>query len=382
MRRLLAVLAALSLLGLGGCTSGRGVYANYRAVEDMLLVKTLGVDAGPGGLILSAASARPRDGAPTILRGEASAIAPGLEALQAHTPRGQLYFAHTQYIVLGRDYAAGGVDALLDYVERDVRTRMGAAIFVMRSGDAAALLTGSGEDWDVSDVLAAARQEAAQCGAGVSDVRETAVALSEYGAALVCALRAVETEGSVFGLPPGRAAVPDGCGILKDGALVGFLSQREAEAAALLRGDLGAVTRTLDYAGGRVTLEVRCGAPEMSFSSVGEGGILLRVRAAPTAAITGTDAPGGVTDAAALAAIAAAVDDALRAELTQIIAREKAEGCDFLLLQRALRRQGLDPDALPEDWLETLKAAVTVETVVRHSYDLQERVGTDGGGAP
>ena len=374
MRRFLALVCALSLLPLSGCGQGRGILANYRAVEDLQPVRTLGLDAG---CVLSAAAVPTPGGKPLILRRAAASIPSGLDALQQRTPRGRLYFAHTEFIVLGEACAAEGSNALLDFVERDVHTRMGAKLFVVRGGTAEALVTGSGEDWDVGNVLAAVVSETEARGdSHVFDVRETAVALSEYGAALVCALRCADTAGSVFAIAPGRAAVPDGYGILKDGALTGFLAGRQAQAASLLLGQLGTVTREIAFGGGTVTLEVRCAAPELRLT---DGA--LCVRAAPEAVIAGVDTAQPVDTPAALEALAAALDDALREELAEVLARSKAENCDFLALGRALRRQGVDPAALPADWLATLPLRVAVETEVRRSYDLAGRAGTDGGGA-
>lgn len=374
MRRICALAAALALLPLGGCGLGRGIYANYRPVEDLQLILTLGVDAGP---VLSAAAAPTQDGKPVILRRAAASIPSGLDALQQRAPRGQLYFAHMQYIVLGQSFAAGGVDAVLDFVERDIHTRMGAQLFVVRAGTAEALITGAGEAWDVCDVLAAVAAETERRGdSHVFDVRETAVALGEYGAALICALQTADAAGSGFAQDQGCAAVPAGYGILKDGALIGFLDGAQAQAASLMLGYLGTVTREVPLGGGTVTLELRCGAPEITL----EDGA-LRVRAAPTAVIAGVDTAQPVADPAALDALAAAMNGALRRELLQVIARSQAETCDFLALGRAIRRQGVDPAAVSAERLASLPVRVEVETKLLRSYDLGERAETDGGAA-
>ena len=378
MKRWTVLLAAALPLLLSGCGLGRGIYSSYSAIEELQMVRTLGADAQDAGLVLSAAAGRPGDGAaPTILRREALSIPQGMDALQQRTPRGQLYFAHTQYFVMGQAYAAGGTEELLDFVERDIHTRMGASLFVVRGGTAEALVTGSGEDWDVSDVLSAVKAETDHCGVShVFDVRETAVALSEYGAALICALKGVDTEGSVFALPAGRAAVPDGYGILRGGALVGFLDGAEAEAASLLLGRLGTVTREVPVGGGTVTAELSCGAPEFSLSKAADGRPVLHIHAAPTAVIA---APTETEDALLPDDLAAVVNGMLREELACVLARSRAEKADFLALGRAVRTQGVDPAALPADWLDTLETEIRVETLVRHSYDLGPRAGTDGG---
>lgn len=379
MKRLAAFAALVPLL-LTGCGHIGGLDSNFRTVEDLQLVQTLGADAERRGLILSAAAARmPGEAAPLLLRRSAVSIPGGMDALQMRTPRGQLYFAHTQFIVMGQAFACVGVNELLDFVERDVFTRMGAALFVVRGGSAEALITGSGSDWDVNDMLTAVRAETDRRGAvHVFDVRETAVALSESGAALVCAVRAAETQGSVFGLSPGSAAVPDGYGILRGGALIGFLDGDGALAASLVLGVLGTVTREIgDGSGGTVTAEVRCGAPKLDFSRRADGGVRLTLRAAPEAMLASVQSAGRCDPDK----ITEAVNAALRNALERTLARSADENADFLALGLAMRRQGIDPAELPPDWLRTLETHVTVETVLRHGYDLDLFAGTGGGAA-
>lgn len=377
MKRLFFPLAALALLTLSGCGLSRGIYSNYRAIEELQLVRTLGLDADGGALVLSAAAARAQDGgAPVIARCAATGIPQGLDALQLRVPRGQLYFAHTQYIALGEDYAARGVGDALDFVERDIHTRLGASLFVVRDGTAEALLTGSGEGWDVGDVLTEVLAETSRRGdCCVFDARETAVDLSEYGAALICALRLKDTQDSVFGLPPGLTAVPDGYGILRGGALVGWLDGADARAASFVRGKLGTVTLAVPAGGGTVTVELSAPPPEIELVSA-EGGIVLSLSAAPEAVIVGQTETKPDTRS-----LAAALDAQLREALERVLERARAENCDFLALTRALRTQGVAPAALPPDWLRTLDARVTVHTTVRPGYDMDARAGTDGGGA-
>ena len=376
--RISALAAALALLF--GCTPGRGVHANYRPIEELWLVQTLGLDADGGALLLSAAG-RPADGSgPETVFRRAASLPQGFEALQEHTPRGILYFAHTRNIVLGQSFAAQGLGGLLDYVERDVSTRMGAALFVMRGGSARSLLCGAGEDWDVSDVLASVRAETGRRGGShVFDVRETAVALSEYGAALVCALRATAVESSVAGTDGSLSAVPDGYGILRDGRLVGFLEGDEALAASLLLGKAGEWTWELpDGAGGTLTAALSAGSPKYTVSQT-EAGLLLTVAAAPEAAIAALDVRR--PRAASEEALCAEIERRLTASITGAFAREAAENADFLALGRVLRERGVDPAALPPDWLQTLEVRVSVDASVRHGYDMGAPAGTDGGTA-
>ena len=377
-----AALLALSLLS--GCSLGRGVYSNYRPLETLQLAEALGVDrAEDGGVVLSAAVAKGKDDSGGgMLRSRAAGLVQGLEALQDRAVRGQVFYAHTQAIVLGQAYAEDGVGALLDYVERDVHTRMGTDLFVVRDGAAEALLTGSGEGWDAGGVLRSVRSETQRRGdSHVYSLRETAVDLSEYGAARVCALRLVAAETGDAAASPGLSAVPEGFGVLKDGKLVAFLDGGEARAAGLLRGTLGAVPVELpDGSGGAVTLVVRCAAPDLSFTVRADGPLRLTVRAAPEAVIAAAAGGGPVTAPEALDALTDALNAILTADIEAVLARSKALDADFLALQRALRLQGADPARLPPDWLRDLTVSVEVDARILRSSDMGERAGMDGGG--
>lgn len=377
-----AALLALSLLS--GCGRGRGVYSNYRALETLQLAEVLGADREPdGAVVLSAAVAKGKDDSGGgMLRSRAAGLVPGLETLQDRAVRGQVFFAHTHSIVLGQAYAEEGIGGLLDYVERDIHTRMGTDLFVVRDGTAEALLTGSGEGWDAGGVLRSVREETETRGdTHVFSLRETAVDLSEYGAALFCALRLVAADSGDTAASPGISAVPDGFGILKDGKLVGFLDGDEARAASLLRGTLGAVPVMLtDGSGGDVTLELRCGAPAYSFSRRGDGAVNVDVHVAPEAVIAAVDGGRDLASPETTAVLTAALNARLAPDIEAVLARSKALEADFLALQRALRLQGEDPARLPPDWLRTLAVSVTVAAVLQRSNDMGARAGMDGGG--
>ena len=211
-----------------------------------------------------------------------------MDSLQDYSTQGQLFFSHAQYIVLGRETAEAGIEPLLDFVERDVQMRLGTELFVLENSAADALVLGNGDDsYDVTEVLTSTKQDIVQRAAShVSTVRETAVALSEQGAALVCLLRAVETEGSVKLEEDGLTAVPDGFAILKDGRLVGVLNPEQAEAVTLLLGHPGTVSRTFTLPdGGAVTLQFdgMDGGIEAEWNEDGTPGparVHLKVRAA------------------------------------------------------------------------------------------------------
>ena len=59
-RRALALLLAAGML-CSGCSTG-AISSNYRAVEDLELIQTIGVDRAPEGVCLSAATGKVGEG--------------------------------------------------------------------------------------------------------------------------------------------------------------------------------------------------------------------------------------------------------------------------------------------------------------------------------
>ena len=372
---------------LSGCGMSGSIYSNYRAIEELRLIQTLGCDAGEnGGVTLSASTGKQGESGETLLlRRDGASILKAMDSLQDYTTQGQMFFGHVRYVVLGREAAERGIGELLDFAERDARMRLDAALFVLESGSAGDLIMSPGDDsYDITEVLGSVRQDVELRGIShVGNFRETAVALSEYGAALVCLLRPVDTEGSVKLEEPGLSAIPCGYGILKDGKLVGTITAPEAEGASLLLGYPGTVTRRVpDGRGGEISLQFdgAGGGVQPSWNADGSPGpveVTLNVRAV----VAETDGDSGIVlDSAYVDFLADELRQSLEIDLRNVLAQAQALDADFLAVGRELRLSGGSRfSALPSNWLTTLDFQVRVKAVVDHSYDLGDPVDTDGG---
>ena len=361
---------------LSGCSPTVGIYANYRAMEELQTVQALALDWNVDGTVtLTAAVQRAGDDsgdAPTVLSADGSSIPEALTQLQRRTGQGELFFAHIRYLLLGQALAEHGIAQVLDYVERDVHTRMAAELFLLRDDRAEALFAAVGDGSAVTELLSSVRRDAElRGGSRVYSVRSTAVALSEYGAAPICALRTVPApEGS-----GGTATVlPDGCGILRGGMLAGFLDGRDAEVLRLLTGEAGTVSRSFpDGDDSTVTLELR-GSADLSCPEPSVTEIALKIDAV-IAAVSDPQAP--VTDGAYLSRLCDTVSAELEAQALRILELTKSTDADFLALARPLRRC-MGTDSLPSDWLRQTQFRLHTEVSVSHSYDLSEQPGTEG----
>lgn len=377
--RLLPIIMVLSLLS--GCGFSSGIYSNYRSIEQLQLVQTMGVDSSPEEVTLCVSISAPDgSGAPIILRRNGPNFIKTMDSLQDHTSRGQLIFDHTHHIVLGTVSAKNGISGLLDLVERDVNLRMGTELFVLREGSAEVLLTSpESKEYNISDVLdSIMRDMELQGNSHVYTARSTALALSEYGAALICALRTLDTQKSRFPESEGKSVVPAGYGILRDYRLVGFLDGEDAEAVSLLRNNLGNVARAVsDGADGRIILELSRSGLKFKAHWAEDGSLAPMEIKADIGAVVAelhtrrTD----ILSTESVAELSRRLGEAFRQNILNVLEASQTLDADFLALRQVLRLDGGEKYyTLPEDWLQTLRFDVSVNVSIDHSYDMDDPV--------
>ena len=159
-RRALALLLAAGML-CSGCSTG-AISSNYRAVEDLELIQTIGVDRAPEGVCLSAATGKVGEGeAPKRMTQSGVSMLAALNQLQDRTPSAELFYAQTSYLLLGEEAAAaGGLAPLLDFIARDPDMRLSAPLFIVRGGTAQQAVMETGDDkTDVTEALAALEKD-------------------------------------------------------------------------------------------------------------------------------------------------------------------------------------------------------------------------------
>ncbi len=219
MRRVLAgALTAALLLALSGCgpRTLTGLLPYAREIEDMELVRTLGVD-GDGDGVAVTASGGAREGEETHLTaGRADTISVAVLSMQSQGSS-YLYFGHVGQLLLGEELARRGVSEPLDYVLRDVEMRLETALYLVRDGTAGQAMAAAAEEGSAADRLEALAEDVGLTADTMTrSVKDVLADLEDRGASFAPALTA---DGTL------TAA---GYGILKEGALVGWA---EGEAA-------------------------------------------------------------------------------------------------------------------------------------------------------
>ncbi|MFQ7857039.1 MAG: hypothetical protein ACLRIS_19820 [Flavonifractor plautii] len=206
MRRITALLlAGLAALTLTGCRRGPGLLPYAREIEDMELMQTLGVDrAGEGQVEVTASSGSgdPAEGAATVVSGQAGTISAAVLGMQGEGSS-YLYFGHVGQLLLGEELARR-VEPALDYILRDVETRLDTALYLVRGGTAGKAITAAGEDGSAADRLEALAEDAGLLAGSMP--RTVKDALSDLYAQGATFLPAVEAD---------EALTAAGYGILK-----------------------------------------------------------------------------------------------------------------------------------------------------------------------
>ena len=117
---LLALVCAL-FCSCGGTT----VYYDYREIENLVIIETIGIDSSPSGVTVTVCSGTALDKtAPRIIKATAPTIAQALDAIQHDPSASSPFYSHVDHIVIGEQAAAEGVARYLDYKFRTTVIRV------------------------------------------------------------------------------------------------------------------------------------------------------------------------------------------------------------------------------------------------------------------
>ncbi len=400
MKKLLALLLALALApGLTGCGS---IYSNYREVEQILAVQTMGLDSQDDSLRLSLAapSTTRADGKPVCLSGSGQSITTAIERVRNFSSEEDLFCAHINHVVLGESLAKEGIGDTLTYLCRSPEMRIDTPLYVVRQCPAEELMAGVvAGGTGICEVLDAVKSNADERGdSTVFTAAQVAQGLARHGSALICALQYTDSdeltpasggeslpEERPSGRPAeeiqsggvGKTAAVDGYAILRDGKLCGYLSREEAIGANFLLNRVGVSDLTVqDQEGETLTLEISQGGAEfVPVWDEKDGGlrgidIYAHVRASVREAGEGsasqeeTDALTGLLEAAVSERIRAALQSSKRLQADFLGLASQVE------LAAPLRFRALD-SSFPE-LLPGLEFRISVSGELSHINNLKD----------
>ena len=365
MRRALALLLLISLfLPLSGCTLS--VYNNYRELERLQVIETVGFDAAEGGGVkLSISAGRDASGRePVRASATAQSVTEAMQELQGLSRSDELFFSGTGCILIG-EAAASETARWLELVARSDSLRLDTPVFAVIGGEAAELVTeAGGEDGDITQIMQALISFAEKSGpARIYTCAEAARSLVENGAALIGSVRGTQDASKEGGL----TAELDGYAVLGSmGRLMGCIEGEDALGVGLFYGEPGRAALTLDCG---ATAELAGGKVGLRPVTDSSGAICALEVAVFVEAIVMETLPSldlGADQARAQ------VEDELAERcgswVYNILDKSIALGLDFLGLGQRLERE--NPQlwhSLPEPWLKELPE---LELTVRSSAGL------------
>ena len=190
MKKLISFLIVICMLP---CLSGCGsIYSNYREVEQLLVIQTMGLDTLSDGvrLTLAAPSTTGNTGSPVSLSGDGQSITSAIERIRNYSTEDDLFCAHINHVVLGEDTAKQGIGQYLAYICRSPEMRIDTPLYVVRECSAAEFISGViGTGTGICEVLDAVKATADERGDSyVFTAAQVVRELDRHGSALICAL--------------------------------------------------------------------------------------------------------------------------------------------------------------------------------------------------
>lgn len=353
-KQVLSVL--LLMLLLTGCRRYSGFLPYAREIEDMELIRTLGVDgAGETGVAITASGGTSQEET-EVVSGEAGTISAAVLELQGEGSS-YLYFGHVTQLLLGEELARRGVMPSLDYVLRDVEMRLETALYVVRNGTAGQAIEAAADDGSATDRLEALADDAGLTANSMPrTVKDVLAELGRQGASF---LPAVLADGGL------TAA---GYGILKDGALVGWAEGDAALGVNLIFGKVDADVVEVQAPDGTAAA-LRVVGAAASVRPIWQGDTLagLKVHCKVDANLAEGSA---MPDQATLDALEAALAQVEAGRMAQALELSRTLDADYLGLRQSAAfavpwHKGV---LLGSQSMKDLKLEVTAEAVIQRSY--------------
>ncbi len=322
MKRIISAVLALSLLLTASGCSGGSIYSNYRDIAELLVVQTLGFDLRSGKVRLSVAAAGSSGSGekPVRLSAQADTLTEAQEELKNHSGGLQLFFGHTACIVLGEEALSSGLTRFFDCIERDADLRLCIPVFAVSSGSAAGLVLGTGDgEHDAAKLLHAIAENLRRNGqAHIFTAAEMISALDTDGAALICTVKTITSDG-------GTAAIaPDGYTIINKDRAVGHIPAELACGVSILLNEAGSLPVTVQGAALRLDSASCKMSPEFGSGGALEGLTFDIELGASLVEARGTEA--------GTEALMRELEATVRGWVEAVLALQTDCGCDFLHL--------------------------------------------------
>ena len=422
MKRFLSLLIIMCALpALSGCSS---IYSNYREIQQLMVVQTMGIDREKGGVQVSmAAAAEASGGGPRRMSAQGSTITAAIDRAYKLSYEEEIFFSHVNHLLVGEAAAEEGLDAFLDYVSQSPTMRIDIPLYIVRGSTAnQAVMEVGDSSKGISEVMQTVHESfASPSNSRVFTVADTINSLLRYGSALVCAVECVPSSESVS---PGKAeseqqssgqsvqggegqsaqqgeeqkpqaeegqngqdktqgenplmAVPAGYAVIRDGKLCKFIEPEEAAAVGLLTGSLPITDITVtDRNGKDASLELNQGSAEITPVWRGKGQLKgLNIQAQVSASVLETDNWQQGSSNEYINHLTAQLESAVSQRLSSLLRTSMKLKADFLGLAGQVERKSPENYRLMSqrfsELLPGLELQITVSGQLSHTNDMKE----------
>lgn len=422
MKRFLSLLIIIfSLPALSGCGS---IYSNYREIQQLMVVQTMGIDREKGGVQVSmAAAAEASGGGPRRMSAQGSTVTDAIDRAYKLSYEEEIFFSHVNHLLVGEAAAEEGLDAFLDYVSQSPTMRIDIPLYIVRGGTAnQAVMEVGDSSKGISEVMQTVHESfASPSNSRVFTVADTINSLLRYGSALVCAVECVPSSESVS---PGKSesaqqgggqsaqggegqnaqqgeeqnpqqeegqntqdktqgenplmAVPAGYAVIRDGKLCKFIEPEEAAAVGLLTGSLPITDITVtDRNGKNASLELNQGSAQITPVWSGKGQLKgLNIQAQVSASVLETDNWQQGSSNEYTNHLTAQLESAVSQRLSSLLRTSMKLKADFLGLAGQVERKSPENYRLMSqrfsELLPGLELQITVSGQLSHTNDMKE----------
>lgn len=382
------------------CCSCSSIYTNYKEIEQLQVIQTMGLDYLSGGISLSLATAfdpKALDG-PARLFSDAPTITTAFERIRKYSFEEELFFAHINSLLLGEEAARQGLDSYLMYICRSPDIRIDIPVFVVKGGSAREAVLNVGNTINgISEVMRSVKQTLEWRGdGGVTRTADVVHDLRRHGSALVCALEysaASEISGSITdgdgALSPSdtnpeqslastdRTLAYVGYAIIRDGRLCEYIDREQAIGVAFLKNQVRICDVIVqDRQGNNVTLEIDKGSSDIRPEWSEDGSLSgFQVDTKVEASIVELS-NGNLNGGESLEYVQLALEKAVSQYISQVLMLSRKYRSDFLGLGSKIEMKDAEKyRALTTDFdqlLPELEIRINVSGHLRHTNDIKD----------
>lgn len=384
MKKWILIVLLLISLPLSGCY---GIYSNFREIEQLQVMETMGFDANETGFLVSMASGVQSGESNSIVRlcGEGSTIHSAIEQAGSRSFSNALFCYQTGYLLIGEETAKENLAPILSYVCQSPVLRTDLPVFLLSDATAQDVIFSSGDSrHGITEIMQGVMDSArSQVGGRIFRVSDLVRGQERHG----CALAFVLSFSDAQQLPdqdsdnkPAKTLSVSGLGIVNNNKLIRILPMEEALGLCFLLNQVGTHSVTVTDPNQRpVVLEISEGSTTMLPQWREDGSLKgLHISVQAKASLSEFTDRGNWNREEYADAVTAALEETLVQQISQTLRLSSRLRTDFASLGNRLEQSApllYRHLEMPFDQLlPKLEFRVSVSSQLIHPNDLKESI--------